>query len=127
MGLKIIVTGGRNYQNKKRVEGVLDDIDRSVGIDILVHGGAAGADTLAALWAMSRNKNLVEFPADWSKYSHSAGPRRNQQMADAGADLCVAFPGNSGTRDMKRKARKANIRVVEIYDDQLSPGPLFDM
>ena len=127
MGLKIIVTGGRDYQNRKRVEGVLDHIDSDMGIDILVHGAAAGTDTLAALWALSKNKNVIEFPAEWSKYGHSAGPRRNQQMADAGADLCIAFPGKRGTNDMKRKARKANIRVVEIYDDQFSSGPLFDL
>lgn len=38
---------------------------------------------------------------------------RNQEMADRGADLCLAFPGpeSVGTWDMIRKARAAGIPV----------------
>lgn len=41
--MKVLVTGGRDYQNRARVFEVLDGIDRERPIDILVHG-ACGVD-----------------------------------------------------------------------------------
>jgi len=35
-------------------------------------------------------------------------------MADAGADLCIAFPGGRGTADMVRRARAAGIPVRSV-------------
>jgi len=57
-------------------------------------------------------------PADWERHGRAAGPIRNQEMADAGADLCIAFPYGigKGTYDMIERARKAGI-PVEINPD----------
>lgn len=53
-------------------------------------------------------------PADWSTHGKAAGPIRNQQMADARADLCLAFPGGKGISDMVRRAERAGIPVRHI-------------
>lgn len=53
--------------------------------------------------------------ADWNEYGRAAGPIRNQEMVDAGADVCLAFPtGGPGTRDCMRRARDAGIRVFDM-------------
>lgn len=59
--------------------------------------------------------------ADWDQHGRSAGPIRNQQMVDHGADLCLAFPGpnSKGTRDCMARARVALIPVLvmELLDE----------
>jgi predicted Rossmann-fold nucleotide-binding protein len=43
-----------------------------------------------------------------------AGHYRNQEMADTGADLCIAFPGGRGTADMVRRAAAAGIEIRRV-------------
>ena len=106
---RVIVCGGRNYRDRNRVAAVLGRLDP--GTDIIVHGGAPGADRLAADVAAERGFAVEEHPADWDRHGKAAGPIRNQQMLDAGADLVIAFPGGRGTADMKRRARAAGVAV----------------
>ncbi len=83
-----------------------------LGRFVLVHGGATGADDLAAQWAERFGIEAEAHPAQWS-IGRKAGPLRNAKMARLGAALCVAFPGNDGTADMIRKAKAAGIPVWE--------------
>jgi hypothetical protein len=121
--VKILVCGGRNYADFKRVTQVLDNIHTNTPITILVHGGANGADTLADRWADEHNIPMRIYSAQWNKYGRSAGPRRNRQMideehtpghADKPIALVVAFPGGRGTAHMVRLARDCKIAVMEI-------------
>jgi hypothetical protein len=82
---------------------------------VIIHGGARGADALADQWAVCNWLMPEVYPADWDKHGRAAGPLRNQRMLDEGKpDLVVAFSGGSGTTDMVRRARKTNVRVIEI-------------
>lgn len=124
--MRIIVTGGRQY-NDRNTMGLelqiarLDLItllplsDNGATPPTLVHGGASGADSLAADVAARAGWRIEEHPADWGTHGRAAGPIRNQHMASLGADLLIAFPGGRGTADMVRRARKAGIpvRIVE--------------
>jgi len=57
----------------------------------------------------------MPFPADWGKYSKSAGYIRNKQMlAEGKPDLVVAFPGGKGTANMVKLAKLANIPIHTI-------------
>lgn len=96
--MKIIVTGGRDYQDLVTVRKVLSEYHQEPR-PILVHGGARGADRIAAYVARELGWHVVAYPADWRRHGRAAGPIRNQEMADAGADLCIAFPGGRGTAD----------------------------
>ncbi len=68
---------------------------------------------------------LETYPADWDNLPRwEAGPKRNQQMLDAGADHVVAFfatghgygpDAKGGTNDMVRRAHKAGVNV-DIYE-----------
>lgn len=114
--MRIIVCGGRNYNNYERVCEVLNGIDREKSIKTVISGGASGADALAKKWANAHNKEFQEFPANWSIHGKSAGPKRNQEMLDAKPQLVVAFPGGRGTADMVGKALSAGVEIVESIE-----------
>lgn len=112
--MRVLVSGGRGYCDVGALYAALDDVHRATPITLLVHGGASGADALAAEWARAHRVTTHVFTADWKRHHASAGPIRNQAMVDAGADLCLAFAGGRGTADCVRRARKAGILVREV-------------
>lgn len=114
----VLVTGGRNYNDVARVNAVLEAVHKEHHIQILVHGCATGADTLAAIWAMKRGIHPAGVPALWDFYEKLAGSIRNGAMMRLKPDLVVAFPGGTGTANMIGQARQAGIRVMEVnnYD-----------
>ena len=112
-GLRVIVCGGRNYQNYERVCEVLDGYD----IRHLWHGNASGADKLAGAWgARKPGVSVHAVAAEWGKYGRKAGPIRNQVMLDRSPDLVIAFPGGSGTADMVRRSMAAGVDVLQVTD-----------
>lgn len=110
---RVLVCGGRDYQNMRKVARVLDALEPRP--TLIIQGGAFGADACASEWAYTRNVLEHQFPADWKKHGRAAGPIRNQQMIDQGKpDLVVAFPGGPGTADMVRRAKAAGVKVIEV-------------
>jgi predicted Rossmann-fold nucleotide-binding protein len=113
--MRVLVCGGRNFDDFIRVSMVLDRLHTSQGIDVLIEGGAAGADRLASQWAWHCGVATERYEADWENQGSFAGPARNKRMLDEGKpDLVIAFPGGRGTADMVKKARKAGVKVIEI-------------
>lgn len=104
------VCGGRDYLDAKRVDKELSG-RVNVATDAIVHGGARGADFLAASWAARNGVHAVEIAALWGVFKNGAGPRRNAVIASLPLRLLVAFPGGKGTADMIKKARAAGIPV----------------
>ena len=113
----IIVCGGRNYTDSYRVFTALN-VERP---DHVIHGCAPGADRLASEWCDRSSTSHEVFRANWS-IGRKAGPQRNERMlrallqwASQGYDIAViAFPGGRGTADMVRRARAADVRVIEV-------------
>ncbi|MCK9598287.1 MAG: DUF2493 domain-containing protein [Sphaerochaeta sp.] len=121
--LRILVTGSRNlggdgaYVRMRRA--FRDELLNAKATSaVIIHGGANGADSIAGWIAEEMGWPVEVHLADWEKHGKAAGPIRNQEMVDAGADVCLAFPvGESrGTRDCMRRAEKAGIRVVVFGD-----------
>lgn len=113
--MRVLVCGGRDYQDSRRVYAVLDKLHAEAGIDRLIEGGARGADRLAQQWAESAGVPVSTYEADWEAFGTFAGHKRNATMLEDGQpDVVVAFPGGAGTRNMMRQARKAGVEVVEI-------------
>lgn len=117
---RLLVTGTRyGVPDEVIGEALREAVERlggwGVGI-VLVHGDAPGVDSQCRLWWRTMGGTSEAHPADWRTYGKSAGPVRNQQMVDSGADLCYAFPrGDSrGTYDCIERARKAGIEVVVV-------------
>jgi UDP-N-acetylmuramoylalanine-D-glutamate ligase len=114
--MRVLVCGGRDYDDAERAVAVLDKLHQTAeGIDVLIEGGAKGADRLARRWAQAEPVRIETYEADWENQGSFAGPARNKRMLDEGKpDLVIAFPGGKGTADMVRKARKAGVEVIEI-------------
>lgn len=117
--MRVLVCGGRGYADRASVSLALAPYRPASITDasevILILGGAPGADTLAEEWADVWGVRKRIFPADWKTYGRSAGPRRNARMLEEGKpDLVIAFPGGTGTADMKRRAKAAGVPIVEV-------------
>lgn len=114
----ILVTGGRAYSDKNHIYKVLDSIRP---IDLLVHGGATGADSLAGKWAEDREISCARNPAKWIMLGKSAGHFRNAWMLDKfEPNLVVAFPGRRGTTGCVEAAKKRGIEVIDAgYSDEI--------
>jgi hypothetical protein len=112
MGKRVLACGGRNYSDRGAVFAALDAVHEADGIDIVIHGGAPGADSLAGAWAAERGVACRVFLADWKRDGRAAGPLRNARMLKDGVpDIVVAFPGGKGTQDMTKKAAAAGLPV----------------
>ena len=113
--MRILVTGGRGYSDKTRVFEVLDRYRDKFGVDLVIQGGATGADALAKYWADARDIPCLRVPALWRKLGDAAGPERNRRMLALGRpDKVIAFAGGAGTRNMVELARAEGIEVFEI-------------
>ncbi|MFD5308264.1 SLOG family protein [Streptomyces ardesiacus] len=117
----VIVTGSRDLRDWYRVFQELHSLMKENDELTVRHGGCpTGADSLAHLWVSSwwPGSGVHEeiFPADWETHKKKAGPIRNREMAQAGADLCLAFPlGESrGTWNCVNECKKAGIPVKVI-------------
>lgn len=111
--IRVLVCGGREFGDEDRVFRALSRIEEDRGpITCIIHGGATGADSLAAEYANRNRIKAVRFEANWRKYGRRAGPYRNQRMIDEGKpDLVLAMPGGKGTADMVARARAHHIEV----------------
>lgn len=110
--MRVLVCGGRDFENYTRVHQLLDGVHERHGITELIHGGARGTDSLAKQWADANKVTSRAFPADWEKYGKAAGMIRNKQMLLEGPRLVVAFPGGRGTANMIALAEKLGILVI---------------
>jgi len=120
--MRILFCGDRNWTNYKIICDVMADLDP----DVVIEGGAKGADILAAAAADDFDISVLTFPADWKKYGRAAGPIRNTQMLNEGMpELVVAFhddiQNSKGTLNMVQQSEKRKI-PVKVYN---SKGELY--
>lgn len=116
---RIIVCGGRDLTDYELVHTEISLYRRHD--PIIVHGDYRGADKLTDRAAKELGLAVEPHPAMWELYGAAAGPKRNEEMAQAGADLLIAFPGGNGTRDMVHRAKAHGISVrfaglVSLFD-----------
>jgi len=125
--LKVVVAGGRTYTNTGMVFICLEKIVQKD--DVIISGHAKGVDMMGELYAQKNNLACEIYPAEWDKYGRSAGPRRNEQMAQV-ADKVVVFwdfksRGTKNMIDMAKKYKKelfifdyfGNLRQHFYYED----------
>lgn len=112
---RILVCGGRDFADRAfLVQSLNALLLKHPTIDTVIEGGARGADTFGGEWANSQGLTRLTFRADWDRHGKAAGAIRNTQMlVDGAPDLVVAFPGGSGTANMKKQALAAGISVLE--------------
>lgn len=127
---RILITGSRNWTDTKTVFSeisryitqtcpmLVDGDGHDVSDVVIVHGACpTGADWLAAEYAEVNFIRAEPHPAKWSTYGRAAGPLRNQEMVDLGADVCLAFirPESRGTIDCAKRAEAAGIETRRFF------------
>ena len=112
---RILVTGSRTWEDAGVIEGVLAGYHSDGAV--LVSGACPrGADALAEEYWGLLGGEVERHPADWERFGKRAGRRRNAEMVNAGADLCVAFirDNSPGASHCAGLARAAGI-PVEVH------------
>lgn len=115
MQQRVLVCGGREYDDREQLFRVLDAAHLANPIILLIHGAAPGADSLAKEWALKRDVFCQAYPADWHGHGRAAGPLRNKQMLDDGKPhMVIAFPGGKGTANMIQQSEVAGVPVARV-------------
>lgn len=86
------------------------------GIEEIISGGAAGADTLGARWAKEHEVKLTVFRPDWNRHGKAAGFIRNEDIV-AAADMVLAiWDGfSNGTANSLCIAKRLKKPTLIIY------------
>lgn len=119
---RVLVTGSRNWTDRGVIRdalwyaliGPLEGNPDSV----LIQGECefGGADLIAKEFWKGWELPVEGYPAERDALGRILGPKRNKEMVDTGADVCLAFPlpGSRGTRNCMHLAREAGIPVLEF-------------
>lgn len=121
--MRLLVCGSREFTNAALMRSWFKALLHPG--DVVIHGGARGADVMAGTLAIEFLMNMEVYLADWKRHGRKAGPIRNTLMLREGKPDCVlAFPGRGpGTRDMMDKALRAGLRVIDGNAD----GPIAEV
>ena len=107
-GVKVLICGDRNWAYPEAIRREILAHHLNPATDIIIEGGARGADTLAGIIAKVMGFTVQVFEAP-------AGPIRNQLMLDQQPDLIFAFHANieqsKGTKNLITLAEKQGFRV----------------
>lgn len=85
--MKLAVVGTRTFLDYKLLK---SELDKYEDIEVIISGGAKGADSLAAEYAEEKNIDTMIFIPEWEKYGKAAGPKRNKKIIEE-CDKVIAF------------------------------------
>lgn len=125
MSIRVLVCGGRTFDDEDFMDLVLTSLHLHFEFSVLIHGGGrrwdkvkqkyVGADYQAGEWARWHGVPVESFPAKWKTYKWTAGLIRNEHMLRHGRpELVIGFPGAGGTSHMLDLARSAGVQVVTV-------------
>lgn len=122
---RFLVTGSRSWTDLHTIRESLQLVHLRYGGLTLMHGGARGADSMAArIWA-SLEHPIEEYPADWETHGKRAGYVRNHAMVNMAPVFCLAFlHGDSrGTKMTIDLCHKAHVPTT-VYRERPTPNAL---
>jgi hypothetical protein len=110
---RILCTGSRDWTDAETIRAAIRRAALRCPDAVVVHGAARGADLLAGAAARALGLQEERHPARWDELGKAAGPIRNQEMVDLGADVCLAFikNGSRGASYCAALAEQAGIPV----------------
>ena len=119
--MKVIVAGGRDFNDYKLLKETLDNFQQEYGnIAEVVSGTAKGVDKLGEQYANEDNIPIKQFVPDWEGLGKKAGHVRNRQMGDYAKEhngMLVAFwdKQSKGAKGMIEYAKKIGLKSVVVY------------
>ena len=88
--MKIAIVGSRSFNDFEKFEELLNANLKIDDVELIVSGGAPGADTLARKFAIKNNIKIQEFIPNWKLYGRAAGFIRNELIIK-NCDKAFAF------------------------------------
>lgn len=91
--MRIGIIGSRIFNHYELLKEVMSDYlnrDNELNCELVVSGGANGADKLGERWAKENGIQTLIFKPDWNKYGKRAGFIRNEDIIK-NSDFVVAF------------------------------------
>jgi hypothetical protein len=108
MSIKLSVIGSRSFENEFLLHDTLGSLN--VSIELIISGGAKGADKFAEKWAIQNRIPFKPILPQWDKFGKAAGIKRNRIIVEE-ADFCLIFwdgksRGTKSTIDFCEKLKK---------------------
>ena len=114
---RLLVTGSRDWDDEIAIFSAVASVAIPPESWTLVSGACpTGADRIAEEFAEGLGMTVERHPADWNRHGKSAGFRRNSEMVELGAEVCLAFikNGSKAASHTAGLAEKAGIETIRI-------------
>lgn len=114
MNHRVLLFGSRSWGDEETIR---QRLARFPPGTVVIHGAAAGADTIGARVAKSLGFEVVAEPVtkeEWEAHGIKAGPRRNQRMLELHRPTCgLGFMRGwtQGSADMLHRLIRAGLPV----------------
>jgi len=110
--MKVAVVGGRDFSDYEYMKRILGSFRDKFGIDLIISGGASGADELAYRYAIENGITFVCHPPKPEDGYPRKFFRRNVRIANH-CEVMIAFPtkNSKGTWHSVEKAKQLNKKV----------------
>ena len=113
--VKLAIVGSRTFKDYNILEKHILDLYKIEDIELIISGGAIGADTLGDEFAKKYNILMKPYLPDWKKYGNRAGMIRNEHIIRNADKVIAFFDGRSpGTSNSISIAQKLNIPLEII-------------
>lgn len=114
--MRVAIVGWRGMKDRKLFDEKLEAFVLQYGNpEMVISGGAKGADTMGEQWAKARGIPTLILKPNWKEHGKAAGLKRNIDIVNACTHM-IAFPCDegSGTQDSILKARKLG-KIVQTH------------
>jgi len=121
--MKLLITGSRKFEDYQALKEAIELVENKHNkkVNLIIHGGARGADTLAQHWAESNKIPTKVIRPDYKKYNGKIAPMiRNTdlvKLADVTLALYATDQRTGGTKDAADKTIKYNKPLTERMRD----------
>ncbi len=112
---RLAVVGSRGFNDYALLKKTLDK--SYAKSDVIVSGGATGADALAERYAKEKGLKIVIVKPDWLQFGKAAGPIRNELIVKQSDRVIAFWDGVSkGTASTIYAARRLGIPLsIVLY------------
>ncbi|HMF27525.1 MAG TPA: SLOG family protein, partial [Candidatus Cybelea sp.] len=118
----VLVTGSRTWRDADAIrrqlevkKAIADSLHKTL---VIMHGGCAGADTVADEEARELGIHTLICEPLWEFFKQAAGPIRNSVMVALRPDVALVFHENlarsKGTKDCVERLKDAHIPYMEV-------------
>ena len=119
-GIRLLVCGSRTFKDFDMMYDAIAGFIKQHGPDVIIEGGAQGADKMAHAIAVARGVPTETYRAEWSKYGKSAGYIRNKKMLYEGKPT-------HGMAFFNKVKTNGTANMIDLLNDAGIPVSIFGL